>query len=220
MDQESHPAHDSSAIGTSGMDQESHPAHDNSGWMGLGSYDASGMNYGNFGYVDGLPPEAMTRLPSESIGRLPPLPTPIQPRPQQTPQLSGSQQLQQQQQQPGQPGQPQQQHQAHHGVGTVLPLLTMPPTMPAAHQWPSQYTNPTQMSQSSSYSAPPTLAPTLPMPGQPQPQAQRPKPAKLTTPGPRRTLTDEDRRRMCQYAHENPGVKQLEIGRLFGVERR
>jgi hypothetical protein len=29
---------------------------------------------------------------------------------------------------------------------------------------------------------------------------------------PRRTLTDSDRRRMCQYPEENPSVKQTEIG--------
>ena len=29
---------------------------------------------------------------------------------------------------------------------------------------------------------------------------------------PRKTLTDSDRRRMCQYHEENPSVKQTEIG--------
>lgn len=216
MDQDSHHTHDASVIGTSSMDQESQQAHDNSGWM-LGSYDQSPINYTPFPYVDSLPSESIPRLPSESIARLPPLPTPIQPRPQHTPQLSASQQLGQP---PQQSQQSQQQHQPQHGVGTVLPMLTMPATMGGGHQWPSQYTNPTQLNVTSPYSAPPTLAPTLPMPGQQQPQPQRPKPAKLTTTGPRRTLTDEDRRKMCQYAHENPGVKQLEIGRIFGVERR
>ena len=32
------------------------------------------------------------------------------------------------------------------------------------------------------------------------------------TPSPRKTLTDSDRRRMCQYHEENPSVKQTEIG--------
>ncbi|KAK2753663.1 hypothetical protein FQN55_000026 [Onygenales sp. PD_40] len=36
---------------------------------------------------------------------------------------------------------------------------------------------------------------------------------------PRRTLTDNDRRRMCLYHEENPHVKQTEIGAMFGVER-
>lgn len=30
---------------------------------------------------------------------------------------------------------------------------------------------------------------------------------------PRRTLTDEDRKRMCEYAQANPGMKQIDIGR-------
>ncbi|KAH0366163.1 hypothetical protein KCU65_g5593, partial [Aureobasidium melanogenum] len=35
----------------------------------------------------------------------------------------------------------------------------------------------------------------------------------------RKTLSDDDRRRMCKYAEENPTAKQTEIGYLFGVER-
>lgn len=41
-----------------------------------------------------------------------------------------------------------------------------------------------------------------------------------TMPTARRTLTDDDRRRMCLYHQENPHVKQTEIGAMFGVERR
>ncbi|KAF2746674.1 hypothetical protein M011DRAFT_76258 [Sporormia fimetaria CBS 119925] len=36
---------------------------------------------------------------------------------------------------------------------------------------------------------------------------------------PRKTLTDQDRRRMCQYHEDHPNVKQTEIGAMFGVER-
>ncbi|GAB7345050.1 hypothetical protein MBLNU457_3463t1 [Dothideomycetes sp. NU457] len=36
---------------------------------------------------------------------------------------------------------------------------------------------------------------------------------------PRRTLTDKDRKRMCEYARANPGMKQKDIGRHFGVDR-
>ncbi|KAF2857924.1 hypothetical protein K470DRAFT_272906 [Piedraia hortae CBS 480.64] len=36
---------------------------------------------------------------------------------------------------------------------------------------------------------------------------------------PRRTLTDQDRRAMCEYAREHPDCKQTDIGALFGVER-
>src|ERR1700760_3398114 len=34
---------------------------------------------------------------------------------------------------------------------------------------------------------------------------------------PRRTLTDNDRRKMCEYAEAHPKVKQTEIGAMFGV---
>ncbi|EHA19072.1 hypothetical protein ASPNIDRAFT_212059 [Aspergillus niger ATCC 1015] len=40
-----------------------------------------------------------------------------------------------------------------------------------------------------------------------------------SNPTPRRTLTDEDRRRMCLYHEENKTAKQTDIGALFGVER-
>ncbi|KAL2074687.1 hypothetical protein VTL71DRAFT_8466 [Oculimacula yallundae] len=40
-----------------------------------------------------------------------------------------------------------------------------------------------------------------------------------STSSPRRTLTDSDRRRMCQYHVDNPSVKQTQIGTMFGVER-
>ncbi|KAI5291861.1 hypothetical protein KEM54_004706 [Ascosphaera aggregata] len=39
------------------------------------------------------------------------------------------------------------------------------------------------------------------------------------TSAPRRTLTNDDRRRMCLYHMEHPRVKQAEIGKMFGVER-
>ncbi|KAJ4395472.1 hypothetical protein N0V85_006541 [Neurospora sp. IMI 360204] len=44
-------------------------------------------------------------------------------------------------------------------------------------------------------------------------------PAIQTTSQPRKTLTDEDRRRMCQYAMDHPTAKQTDIGAQFGVER-
>ncbi|EME49302.1 hypothetical protein DOTSEDRAFT_68166 [Dothistroma septosporum NZE10] len=40
-----------------------------------------------------------------------------------------------------------------------------------------------------------------------------------STSTPRKTLTDMDRKRMCQYAEEHPNAKQTEIGAIFGVER-
>jgi len=33
----------------------------------------------------------------------------------------------------------------------------------------------------------------------------------------RRTLSDEDRKKMCEYAQDHPGMKQLEIGRKFAI---
>ena len=33
----------------------------------------------------------------------------------------------------------------------------------------------------------------------------------------RRTLSDEDRKRMCEYAQDHPGMKQLEIGRKSAI---
>ncbi|MCJ1284108.1 hypothetical protein MMC26_003439 [Xylographa opegraphella] len=84
-------------------------------------------------------------------------------------------------------------------------------------QWPSMLTNPSSNASSPApIQVPPPLAPistfatvhSLPP---------------LTTPVPtasaRRTLTDQDRRRMCLYHEENPTVKQTEIGAMFGVER-
>jgi hypothetical protein len=63
-----------------------------------------------------------------------------------------------------------------------------------------------------SYSAPPMGS--MPMP--PTGKARLPGMPQST---PRRTLTDDDRRRMCQYHEDNPTVKQTEIGAMFGVER-
>ncbi|RMY61482.1 hypothetical protein D0865_00974 [Hortaea werneckii] len=40
-----------------------------------------------------------------------------------------------------------------------------------------------------------------------------------SAPIPRKTLTNNDRKRMCQYAEDHPNAKQTEIGAIFGVER-
>jgi hypothetical protein len=66
-----------------------------------------------------------------------------------------------------------------------------------------------------SYSAPPmAIPPAMPVPTKPMRQSS----GQQTTP--RRTLTDDDRRRMCKYHEEHPQIKQTEIGLMFGVERR
>lgn len=41
--------------------------------------------------------------------------------------------------------------------------------------------------------------------------------ATSSTPTPRRTLTDEDRKQMCLYAEDNPSAKQTEIGGSFAA---
>jgi hypothetical protein len=78
----------------------------------------------------------------------------------------------------------------------LLPLI-----MPASGAWPSQLTN------SASYQTPP-----MPIPPQSAPLKTAKAPAAHTTTTPRKTLTDADRRRMCQYHEDNPSVKQTEIG--------
>lgn len=78
----------------------------------------------------------------------------------------------------------------------LLPLI-----MPSHPTWPSMLTNPAGYQTHIPTQLPPVTLPT--------------KPAKLSTshaPSPRKTLTDEDRRRMCRYHEENPTVKQTEIG--------
>jgi len=79
-------------------------------------------------------------------------------------------------------------------------------------QWPSMLNSQAQ----------PTFNPMYPQPVQPiQPMAigamHTPISAMSTrsAPTPRKTLTDSDRKRMCQYAEEHPNAKQTEIGGKF-----
>ncbi|KAI8952777.1 hypothetical protein F4801DRAFT_188128 [Xylaria longipes] len=85
-----------------------------------------------------------------------------------------------------------------------------PPLIPSPGQvpWPSLQTNPSQ-----NYQSP------VPIPSVSAPPRQQPKLPTINTSQPRRTLTDQDRRDMCKFADENPGVKQHDIGLRFGVER-
>lgn len=97
---------------------------------------------------------------------------------------------------------------------TLHPLITIP-------QWPSQITNPSETS-----SPPPVVQlqhrPILPLsktvPTIPKLTTVSPK-EKPTLSSSRRTLTDSDRRKMCEYHNENPNVKQTEIGGEFKVEK-
>jgi hypothetical protein len=94
-----------------------------------------------------------------------------------------------------------------------MPPQLQPLIMP---QWPSML---------SSQSAHSTYQPLFPQPVQPiQPMSigplQTPISATSTrsTSTPRKTLTDADRKRMCQYAEEHPNSKQTEIGGAFAID--
>ena len=94
---------------------------------------------------------------------------------------------------------PQPVHTSHQPHQQLLPLI-----MPSHPTWPSMLTNP------ASYPTPPVA---IPASAPPLVKGNTPKlPAIHATPSPRKTLTDSDRRRMCQYHEENPTVKQTEIG--------
>ncbi|KAI4089612.1 MAG: hypothetical protein LQ339_008518 [Xanthoria mediterranea] len=112
----------------------------------------------------------------------------------------------------------------------VTSQTSNPPLYPLiVPQWPSQLTNPSLSPPSSqplsSSSAPaqtprPILPLSTPVDTIPTPLSAPAAPTPIPIPqSGRRTLTDQDRRRMCQYHEENPSVKQTEIGTLFGVER-
>ncbi|KAH7631753.1 hypothetical protein B0T09DRAFT_356266 [Sordaria sp. MPI-SDFR-AT-0083] len=97
--------------------------------------------------------------------------------------------------------------QPHQHSHPPLPMLMMPQTTTT---WPSMLTNPTY----GTHPVPPVAIPpvTTPLKNSKLPAIQ-------TTSQPRKTLTDEDRRRMCQYAQDHPTAKQTDIGAQFGVER-
>ena len=79
-----------------------------------------------------------------------------------------------------------------------------PLIMPGHVGWPSMLTNP------ANYSSPPVAIPQAPTPVAKGNGSKLP--AIHAAPSPRKTLTDSDRRRMCQYHEDNPTVKQTEIG--------
>jgi hypothetical protein len=107
---------------------------------------------------------------------------------------------------PPPPPQPTHQSPATH---TQLPMLMMPHA-----PWPSMLTNPNNYGPP--HSAPPVAIPSLTGPL----KTSKTLPAIQTTSQPRKTLTDQDRRDMCQYAEDHPTAKQTDIGARFGVERR
>lgn len=108
---------------------------------------------------------------------------------------------------------------------TATSHTSNPPLYPLiVPQWPSQLTNPSvnpPSSQPQSCPSAPALAPRPIAPSTSTKSVEAPSttqsapfaPAPIPTPSSgRRTLTDQDRRRMCQYHEENPTVKQTEIG--------
>ncbi|CAK7213766.1 hypothetical protein SCUCBS95973_001910 [Sporothrix curviconia] len=202
-------------MASTGVDSEVQLAQDSAqyetnGWVNMNGYPQSTMaGFANSEFIY-MPPIASLDLPQDGLHRMPP---PMQPR--QSPQMKHDQDLSQQTQQQ----KLQQQHPplsmgqvSHHHQLPQLPMLTVPsnPT------WPSMLTNP------GAFAAPPPSIHVVPRNG-----PARPPPPPLKTKlnetggrtGPRKMLTDDDRRRMCEYAEANPGVKQSEIGNIFGVER-
>ncbi|EFX00523.1 hypothetical protein CMQ_7525 [Grosmannia clavigera kw1407] len=102
----------------------------------------------------------------------------------------------------------------HHHHLPQLPML-MVPSNPT---WPSMLTNPGGNYPSTAPSTISSASHGRQSIGIPVRRAMKPN-EKEGKPTPRRMLTDDDRRRMCKYADMNPGVKQSDIGNLFGVER-
>ncbi|KAJ3942435.1 uncharacterized protein N0V96_007934 [Colletotrichum fioriniae] len=176
-----------SIVGTATMDQDNHLTQDEDTHMGHNHTTFGAESWGDmspYGHQNSMSdfggftfmPSVTHGLPSESIGRMPPPPAPVQPM--------------------------QSHHQQSHAQ---LPML-MIPSQPT---WPSMLTNP------NSYSAPPLgMTPVVaPAPSRPTRLTNGPQPQQ------RRVLTDDDRKKMCQYAAEHPNVKQTDIGAMFGVER-
>ena len=96
--------------------------------------------------------------------------------------------------------QPPPQHRTAHSQ--LHPLI-----MPQVSQWPSMLTS------QSTYVPP--IFPSAPVPITPvsaTPVSATSTHSGRTSSTPRKTLTDADRRRMCQYHEDHPTVKQTEIG--------
>ncbi|RMY45291.1 hypothetical protein D0865_10003, partial [Hortaea werneckii] len=92
------------------------------------------------------------------------------------------------------------------------------PTQPQIHPlimppWPSMLNG----------QAHPSCQPIYPQPVQPTLKNQLHTPILATFvryASPRKTLTKDDRKPLCQYARDKPNAKQTEIGAIFGVDRR
>lgn len=77
-------------------------------------------------------------------------------------------------------------------------------------QWPSMLNNQAHAPFQPMYHQSIQQMPPMPMSGLQTPDSGFPSSRSMSTP--RKTLTDLDRKRMCQYAEENPNAKQTEIG--------
>lgn len=98
---------------------------------------------------------------------------------------------------------------SHQQLQPLHPLIVPP-------QWPSMLASTSQ----SNYSTPTIPSASTATPSSAASSNPHPLQIRQTTTGgntPRRTLTDDDRRRMCQYAEDNPGVKQTDIGCMFAT---
>lgn len=95
-----------------------------------------------------------------------------------------------------------------YGMSIPPPYAPMPLPMPS-HSWPSLLTTQSPFHENG---LPPGPIATSISPSAPTPPVR-----KTSTGGstPRRTLTDEDRRRMCLYHAENKNAKQTDIGGEF-----
>ncbi|KAG5951721.1 hypothetical protein E4U53_002424 [Claviceps sorghi] len=163
------------------------------GWTPIGPYSQSPYDGSRMNEYLGFETFVPAGMASELVPRMPHSP----------PQHHHQHQQQQHQQQHQQP---MMQHSApmlHH----QLPMLTT--------AWPSQLTNPNPTTSSGSLSAPPLSAsPVSRIP----PAIDIPKLPSQVEKG-RKTLTTEQKRRMCQFHEDHPGTRQADIGKEFGVER-
>lgn len=97
---------------------------------------------------------------------------------------------------------------AQNNLQSLYPLVV-------PQQWPSMLTS------QSNYSTPTLPTASTTTPSSAVSSHSQPTPVRQTVTGgttPRRTLTDDDRRRMCQYAEDNPGIKQTDIGGKQGCQ--
>ena len=94
--------------------------------------------------------------------------------------------------------------------GTTLPQF-QPPIMHQMPQWPSMPTSQSTYHAPFFLSAPPPIPPASATPVLDTSTHSR------TSSTPRKTLTDADRRGICQYHEDNPTVKQTEIGGIISM---